>query len=77
MLMMYIKLFVCVLSFAACLCEFLLGLFFYSGSKWSNIFCQYGNCVLRKYLIFVPRKDRKSATIPKHIKDFLENKKWK
>ena len=36
-LVTYIKLFLCVLTFATYLCAFLLNLFFYNGSKWSNI----------------------------------------
>ena len=52
---MYIKPFLCVLTFAAYLCEFLLSLRFYSGSKWLNICYKYnGNRVLKNYLIFVP-----------------------
>ena len=40
------------------------------------IFYQYyDNCVLKYYVIFVPLKEKKSATIPKHIKDFPKNKK--
>ena len=27
--------------------------------------------VLKNYLLFVPQQEKKSATIPKHIKDFL------
>ena len=76
MLVMYIKDFLCVLTFVAYLCEFLLSFFFYSGSKWSNILYQYdGNFELKICLIFVPMKGKKSATITKHIKDFLKNKK--
>ena len=51
--------------------ELLLSYSFNSGSKWSNIFYRYdGNCVLKNCLISVPLKDKKSATIPKHLKDF-------
>ena len=49
--------------------------FFYSDYKWLNILNQYdGTFALKNYLTVVPLKDKKSATIPKHIKDFLKNK---
>ena len=47
MLVTFIKLFICVPTFAAYISEFLLS-YFYGGSKWLNIFYQYdGNCMLK------------------------------
>ena len=75
MLVMNIKLFLCALTFAAYLYEFMLSLIFYSGFKWPNISYQYdGNCMLKNYINFVPLQEKKSATIPKHIKEFLKSK---
>ena len=31
--------------------------------------------VLKTYLMFVPLEEKKSATVPKPIKEFLKNKK--
>ena len=64
MLVMY-KLFLCVLTFVAYRCEFLLSFFVVAlnGQLYSVNMMVKELCVLKNYLTFVPLSEKKTATI--------------
>ena len=76
MLVMY-KLFLCVLTFVAYRCEFLLSFFVVAlnGQLYSINMMVKELCVLKNYLTFVPLSEKENSYNLKHKKEFLKNKK--